>query len=276
MQRPDPTGTGETGRTLAGAWSSAPGQPITGLPDFRTPGVTESQATDQPAAHAAGGPRPQQTEADRMHTSTDRHPAATAAPADGGVRAPGSRPSPRPRPAPPAPPVAAGPVPDDVPPVTHGNSPQVSTGESKGAPASPLVQEDSEKVSSLQSSLHFNLDTLREQIRSGLGGIKGYWTPPSVLTETPASVAELAAYAHWGAWTSSTDGPLRKLGIVWHRAFSLPATVVCRYVEWLWQRPGRLIPVYVLWKLLISTGPGPWVADHLIHPVLGVIAWVLL
>ena len=152
----------------------------------------------------------------------------------------------------------------------------ISTGESKGAPELESAEENGPKLSSLQSSLHFDLDTLREQLRSGLGGIKGYLTPPSVLTESPASVAELAAYAHWGAWTSSTDGPLRKLGIVWHRMFSLPATVVCRYVEWIWQRPGRAVPVFVLWKLLISTGPGPWAADHLIRPVLGVIARVLL
>jgi hypothetical protein len=196
--------------------------------------------------------------------------------AGAGVRAPGSRPSPRPRMTPPAPLATPGPVPDDTPSVTHGNSPQVSTGESESTFEPTLVQENGEKVSSLQSSLHFDLDTLREQIRSGLGGIKGYLTPPSVLTEAPASVAELAAYAHWGAWTKSTGGPLRKLGIVWHRMFSLPATVVCRYVEWLAQRPGRLIPVFALFKLLISTGPGPWVADHLIHPVLGALAWVLL
>ena len=109
-----------------------------------------------------------------------------------------------------------------------------------------------------------------------MAGIRAYVTPPSVLTEAPASVAELAAYAHWGAWTSGTDGPLRKLGIVWHRLIGLPVTVVCRYVEWTAQRPGRAIPVYLLWKLLISTGPGPWAADHLIRPVLGVLAWVLL
>ena len=221
----------------------------------------------------------QHQEVQHMTPNTEQQPTTAAsapAAAAAAVRAQGSRPSPRPRPTPPP---AQAPVPDDAPPIpaaTHGNSPQVSTGESKGAPEPILVQEDGEKVSSLQSSLHFALDTVREQIRSGLGGIKDYLTPPSVLTDTPASVAELAAYAHWGAWTSSTDGPLRKLGIVWHRMFSLPATVICRYVEWIWQRPGRAIPVYLLFKLLISTGPGPWAVDHLIHPVLGVIAWVLL
>lgn len=202
-----------------------------------------------------------------MTPDTEQQPTTAAtAPA---VRVPGSRPSPRPRTAPPA---APGPVPDDV---TVSNSP-ISTGESESAPEPTLFQEEGGKVSSLQSSLHFDLDTLREQLRSGLGGMKDYLTPPSVLTESPASVAELAAYAHWGTWTTSADGPLRKLGIVWHRAFGLPATVVCRYVEWLWQRPGRAIPVFVLWKLLISTGPGPWAVEHLIHPILGVIAWVLL
>ncbi len=205
-----------------------------------------------------------------MTPDTEQQPTTAAA-----VRAPGSRPSPRPRTAPPGSPAAAGPVPDDTPAVTHGNYPEVSTGESESVPEPILVQEDGKKVSSLQSSLHFDLDTLRERMRSGLGGLKEYLTPPSVLSESPASVAELAAYAHWGVWTSST-GPLRRLGIVWHRLVGLPVTVVCRYVEWIAQRPGRAVPVFVLWKLLISTGPGPWVADHIIRPVLGVLAWVLL
>lgn len=141
-------------------------------------------------------------------------------------------------------------------------------------PDSPQVDEP--KVSSLQSSLHFDADTLRERMRSGWEWLREYVTPPSVLTESPASVAELAAYAHWGAWTSSTGGPLRRLGIVWHRLVGLPTTVVCRYVEWIAQRPGRAIPVYLLFKLLISTGPGPWAAENIIRPVLGVLAWVLL
>jgi hypothetical protein len=117
--------------------------------------------------------------------------------------------------------------------------------------------------------------TLGDRIRDGWDSLRAYVTPPAVLTQPPPSVAELRAYARWGAWTTST-GTVRKLGIVWHRLVSLPATVACRYVEWLWQRPGRLIPVYLLFKLLISTGPGPWAADHLIRPVLGVLAWVLL
>ena len=147
----------------------------------------------------------QHQEVRRMTPDTQQH--HTNAPAPAGVRAPGSRPSPRPRT---APPVAPGPVPDDV---TLGNSP-VSTGESDSAPGPEPVEVDGPKVSTLQSSLHFTADTLREQIRSGLDEVRGYGTTPSVLSEPPASVAELAAYAHWGTWTSSTDGPLRKLGIL--------------------------------------------------------------
>jgi hypothetical protein len=192
-------------------------------------------------------------------------------------RAPGSRPSPRPRPRT-APPAAPGPVPDDVTPhgVTQSEVSNLSTGESESAPGPGPVEVDGVEVSTLQSSLQSRTDTLRERIRSGWAGVREYLTPPSVLTEPPASVAELAAYVHWGTWTSSTGGPLRKLGIVWHRLISLPITVVCRYVEWIAQRPGRALPVYLLWKLLISTGPGPWVADHIIRPVLGALAWVLL
>jgi len=120
------------------------------------------------------------------------------------------------------------------------------------------------------------MDTVREQLRSGLVWLREYVTPPSVLTDPPASVAELASYARWGAWTGRTDGPLRRLGIWWYRLVGLPVTVVGRYIEWIAQRPGRAIPVFVLWRLLISTGPGPWVADQLIRPVLGLAAWVLL
>lgn len=209
----------------------------------------------------------QHQEVQRMTPDTAQQPVADLAAA--GVRPPGSRPSPRPRTAPPA---APGPVPDDI---TISDSP-VSTGESKSAPAPDRAEVDGPKVSSLQSSLHLDSDTLRERMLSWWEWLREYVTPPSVLTESPASVAELAAYAHWGAWTSSTGGPLRRLGIVWHRLFGLPTTVVCRYVEWIFQRPGRAIPVYLLWKLLISTGPGPWAADHIIRPVLGVFAWVLL
>lgn len=112
-------------------------------------------------------------------------------------------------------------------------------------------------------------------MRVWLGAVREYVTPPAVWADQPASMAELAGYARWGAWTSSTGG-LRRAGICWHWLVGIPVTTLCRYTEWTWQRPGRAIPVFVLWKLLISTGPGPWAADHLIHPLLGLIAWVLL
>jgi hypothetical protein len=120
-----------------------------------------------------------------------------------------------------------------------------------------------------------DVDTLRDRMREWLGAVREYVTPPAVWAEPPASMAELAAYARWGTWTSSTGG-LRRAGICWHWLVSIPVTTVCRYTEWIAQRPGRAIPVFVLWKLLISTGPGPWAADHLIRPLLGLAAWVLL
>jgi hypothetical protein len=117
--------------------------------------------------------------------------------------------------------------------------------------------------------------TLREQVRAWLLATRAYITPPQVWAEPPASMAELAAYARWGGWTEST-GAVRRLGIVWHRLVGLPFTTCCRYVEWIAQRPGRAIPVYALWKLFISTGPGPGFADHVIRPALAFMAWVLL
>ncbi len=155
---------------------------------------------------------------------------------------------------------------------TERNSP-VSSGEFQGVPAE---RETGPELSSLQPTLHSNLDTQRERVREWLAGFRGYWTPPSMLTEPPASVQELAAYAWYGGWTTAGSGPVRRLGIWWHRLIGLSTTTVCRYVEWIAQRPGRAIPVYLLWKLLITTGPGPWVADNIIRPALGFLAWVLL
>lgn len=183
------------------------------------------------------------------------------------ARPPGSRPSPRPRTAPPAP----DPAPTSV---TDGDYP-ASSGEPETAPTAVDAEENGVEVSSLQPTLHSKVDTLREQLRSGLVAVRAYVTPPSVLVERPASVAELSAYAHWGTWTAEA-GVLRNLGIAWYRLAGLPVTVICRYVEWIVQRPGRSLVVFALVKLLLSTGPGPWVADHLIRPVLGAVAWVLL
>jgi hypothetical protein len=102
-----------------------------------------------------------------------------------------------------------------------------------------------------------------------------YFTPPSVLTARPSSVRELRVYAHGAGWTADV-GLLRSLGIGYFRLIGRPATVVCRYVEWIAQRPGRALPVFAAWKLFILVGPGPWVADYLIRPA-GVLAgWIFL
>lgn len=235
-------------------------------PDLPTP----TGATPAPAARHAH-PRG----VDQMNTSANAAVPVPAGPAAGGegpwARPPGSRPSPRPRPTAAAPPGTPAPTPDAV---TVGNSP-VSSGESETAPTAVDAEENGVEVSSLQPSLHSKVDTLREQVRSGLVAVRAYVTPPSVLVERPASVAELSAYAHWGTWTAEA-GVLRNLGIAWYRLAGLPVTVICRYVEWIVQRPGRALVVFALVKLLLSTGPGPWVADHLIRPVLGAVAWVLL
>ncbi|MGC9670970.1 hypothetical protein ACNTMW_31035 [Planosporangium sp. 12N6] len=152
--------------------------------------------------------------------------------------------------------------------VTVGNSP-ASSGVSEGAPTE-------RETAGEDSSLHPDATTVRDRTRQALRAVRAYLTPPSVLTDPPPSWAELAAYARYGAWTSRADGPLRRLGVAWYVAVGLSVTAACRYIEWIFQRPGRAIPVFVLWKLLISTGPGPWAADHLIRPVLGLLAWVLL
>ncbi len=118
--------------------------------------------------------------------------------------------------------------------------------------------------------------TQRERVQSWLQAATVYLTPPSVLTDSPASVAELAAYAKRADWTASQTGFLRGAGVAWFRLVGLPITVVCRYVEWIAQRPGRAIPVAVLVKVAALTTPGAWAVDNILTPVAHAAAWILL
>lgn len=156
--------------------------------------------------------------------------------------------------------------------ITERETP-VSTGVLGQAPAE---REASRPVSQTRMIPAESLITEGYDWRVRLRAAGAYFTPPSVLTDRPASVKELSAYAHRAGWTAQPHGPLRALGIGWHRAIGLPATVVCRYAEWIAQRPGRALPVFALWKLLILTGPGPWIAENVITPAAHVAAWVLL
>lgn len=103
-----------------------------------------------------------------------------------------------------------------------------------------------------------------------------YFTPPTVLTDRPAAIPELAVYAHEGGWTRQQHGALRASGIWWWRLVGLPKTVISRYREWIWQRPGRAIPVLLLVKLLALTGPGTWAVNHLFLPAARAAVWLLL
>lgn len=152
--------------------------------------------------------------------------------------------------------------------VTAGNSP-LSTGESEGAPAERETGPE-------DSTLHSERFTVRDRLVGWFERSRDYWLPPNLLTNPPASFVELSAYAHRAGWTRRLDGPVRAAGIAYHRLVGLPVTVVCRYIEWICQRPGRLVPVYGVWKLFVSTGPGPAIADNVIRPCLAVAGWVLL
>lgn len=153
---------------------------------------------------------------------------------------------------------------------------QSDTPASTGVFESPESGPQGSKTGGEGSSLHPDPVTLRDHIRSAVQAARAFWVPPALLTCPPPSVADLASYARSGAWTSQVDGPIRRLGVWWYRLVTLPVTVVCRYTEWVAQRPGRAVAVFVVWKLVTATGPGPWLVDHTIRPVLGLVAWVLL
>ncbi len=103
-----------------------------------------------------------------------------------------------------------------------------------------------------------------------------YFTPPQVLTDRPASIPELSVYARKGAWTARLDGGIRATGVWFWYLVGLPATVACRAVEWIFQRPGRLAVLAALWALLKFTSPGGWIIDNLLSPIAHAVAWALL
>jgi hypothetical protein len=156
--------------------------------------------------------------------------------------------------------------------VTERNS-TLSSGDLEDSSAE---RETDQKVSTLHRGLHWDLTTLRDWIeKTGTRG-RAYWMPPRFLTEPPASIAEMSAYAHRAGWTSQTTGLARAAGVGWYYAVTLPVAVVTRWVGWTFERPGRGLLAFALWQLFIRTGGGPWIADHVIEPVLAALAWLLL
>ena len=152
---------------------------------------------------------------------------------------------------------------------TDSDSP-ISNGESESASEAPQGPETGPESSNLQSQLLTVRNWLWRQWTAG----RIYWIPPALLTEPPPTVSDLANYARHGTWTTG-DGFVRRVGVIWHLTVSLPVTAVCRYTEWVLQRPGRFLPIFALWKLLILTGGGPWTSTHLIRPLLGLLAWIM-
>jgi hypothetical protein len=105
---------------------------------------------------------------------------------------------------------------------------------------------------------------------------RGYWTPPAIFTQTPATLAELAEYARYAPWTQQSSGIFRAAGIGYYRLVAYPATVGHRYGEWVAQRPGRLLIHMAGIKLAAMTGPGIWLVDHLIYPAARIVGQILL
>lgn len=155
-----------------------------------------------------------------------------------------------------------------------GNSPVPSGGSPKVENACRPA-ETAPELSTLQPADPVPAVTARDRLSDLWPRLRAYWVPPTLLTDPPPAVTELAGYARHGKWTAST-GKVRQLGVWWYRLVALPVTVACRYIEWMFQRPGRLIPVFALWKLFIDTGGGPWIAANLIRPALAVLGWVWL
>lgn len=112
--------------------------------------------------------------------------------------------------------------------------------------------------------------------RSLAASSRAYWTPPAGFLNQPASLADLAAYARTAPWTAQQSGLIRTAGICWYRYVGYPTTVACRYWEWVWQRPGRVLFHAGGIKILAMTGPGGFVVDHVIYPAASLAGHIFL
>lgn len=147
---------------------------------------------------------------------------------------------------------------------THSDS-EVGTLPTSGAP--PERENAPGSPESRKSAL--TVSDLRQRLRT-------YFTLPSILTDAPASIPAKRRYARSGTWTASVDGPVRKAGVGYWRLVALPTSVVTGYVQWIADRPGRALLVYVLWRMFISNPPGPWIVEHIFTPIGHALAWLFL
>lgn len=117
---------------------------------------------------------------------------------------------------------------------------------------------------------------LFDRARHAWAATTAYWTPPRLFTDQPASLADLAQYAKAAPWTAQQTGIFRTAGTGYYRWAAYPVTVMCRYTEWVWQRPGRLAAHTAMAKLFALTGPGTWVVDHIVYPAAHTVGHILL
>jgi hypothetical protein len=122
------------------------------------------------------------------------------------------------------------------------------------------IRLDSEVTDGEDTSGFFPADLVAEA--TARAGRIWTWTaaefrPPTVWTDSPASVAALLEYAKTADW-AAPGGPWRAAGIWWARLIGIPLTVLAYYAAWIVQRPGRFLTVLFLYALLAQTTPGRW------------------
>jgi hypothetical protein len=67
------------------------------------------------------------------------------------------------------------------------------------------------------------------------------WIPPNFLAHPRPAWTEMRNYAHYAPWLGGGNRWVRELGIWYFRLVATPLTAVLRGVEWLIERPARLI-----------------------------------
>jgi hypothetical protein len=82
-------------------------------------------------------------------------------------------------------------------------------------------------------------------------------TPPDIWNVGRSALADAKAYADRGEWTGR-DGIPRKIGQTYFWFVSLPVRTVLAYIDWIVERPSRLVAALALLLVLAQFPPVSW------------------
>jgi hypothetical protein len=129
-----------------------------------------------------------------------------------------------------------------------------------GVNAGPRAQAREGTPDSAQSGAQFtaqSIPTLSEHLAETRGRWLAWVTPPDIWSQDRPGLSKTWAYASRGAWARPT-GPSRRLGQAYVAVVAFPVKAACQLIDWLVERPSRLVAAGVLLVVLAQFPPVAW------------------